>query len=528
MSELVPSEPMAPQAELSLLRLPAWQLAQLIEQLPCQVLFKDCDSRFTACNRKLAEASGFSKEALIGHTDFDLWPSALAERYRRHDLRVMQERRTLVLEEPCLYKGQVIWLETTRFPLFDEAGEVVGVGLFFASQAHKDTQQLNYLRHTWALEAMSHCNQALVQAQDEAQLVQGVCDALVHDDRYPLALIGWEAPNVEVPLILAAVAGPARAFIDQMMQCWKATLTPGPLVHCLGTMQVVYEPDVATNCRQHPCYRLAGRFHLASVLVLPLVRNDGVRGVLAIYADLPHAFGKEEELLFTQLASNLNYGIAARQTQAAYQASLKAQAEQAQEQEKALSDALVALGAVLEQRDPYTAGHQLHVADLAQRIGLELQLPADRLRGLYLSAIVHDLGKIQVPVEILTKPGRLTALEFSLVKQHPEVGYEILKGIAFPWPIAEIIRQHHEYLDGSGYPRGLKGDEILLEARILTVADIVESMSSDRPYRAALGIPEARAEILRMRGTRLDPEVVDACIRVLARGEFVPHLLQIV
>ncbi len=139
--------------------------------------------------------------------------------------------------------------------------------------------------------------------------------------------------------------------------------------------------------------------------------------------------------------------------------------------------------------------------------------------------MVHDIGKIQVPLDILTKPGRLTPQEFNLVKEHPGAGYQVLKDIALPWPVAQMIHQHHEFIDGSGYPAGLKGEQILLEARILTVADIVESMSSDRPYRAALGIPQARAHIIELRGSKLDAAVVDACLRILDRGDFTPHEL---
>ncbi|TCS37884.1 CBS domain protein [Paucimonas lemoignei] len=207
------------------------------------------------------------------------------------------------------------------------------------------------------------------------------------------------------------------------------------------------------------------------------------------------------------------------------EAAIKARASHASKLEKALEDTLEAMAAVLEQRDPYTAGHQKHVGMLAVLIGRELGFAAERLHALNLAAIVHDLGKIQIPVEILTKPARLNEVEFALVKQHPLIGYQILKTIDFPWPIADIVVQHHEALDGSGYPYGLKGEQILPEARVLTVADIVESMAADRPYRAALGIDAAIAEITRLRGSKLDPEVVDACVRVLQRGEYSPHLL---
>lgn len=208
-------------------------------------------------------------------------------------------------------------------------------------------------------------------------------------------------------------------------------------------------------------------------------------------------------------------------------AALRVQMAHAKKLEKVLEETLLAMAAVMEQRDPYTAGHQKHVGELAVSIGKELGFDEERLRALNLAAIVHDLGKIQIPVEILTKPARLNAAEFALVKRHPQAGYDILKTIDFPWPIADIVVQHHECLDGSGYPRGLKGAQIMQEARVLTVADIVESMSSDRPYRAALGIDAAIAEITRLRGSKLDADVVDACIRVLQRNEFSPNLLQL-
>ncbi|HEY5582496.1 MAG TPA: HD domain-containing phosphohydrolase [Rhodoferax sp.] len=186
-----------------------------------------------------------------------------------------------------------------------------------------------------------------------------------------------------------------------------------------------------------------------------------------------------------------------------------------------LLDSITALAAIVEMRDPYTAGHQRRVAQLAIAIAHELQLPQEQVEGVHLAGVVHDVGKIRIPAEILSKPGKLSALEFSLIQEHSQNGYEILKSIAFPWPIAQIVQQHHERLDGSGYPQGLKGDQILLEARIVAVADVVEAMSSHRPYRAALGINSALKEIERGRGTVYDAAVVDACLRLFAEKRFV-------
>jgi putative two-component system response regulator len=173
---------------------------------------------------------------------------------------------------------------------------------------------------------------------------------------------------------------------------------------------------------------------------------------------------------------------------------------------------ITAMAATVEIRDPYTAGHQRRVADLATTIARAMHLPDHQIEGLNWSAVLHDIGKIRTPTEILCKPGRLSKLEFGLIKQHPEIGYEILKAIDFPWPIAQIVLQHHERLDGSGYPQGLTAPDILLEAKILSVADVMEAMISHRPYRAGLGLAAALSEITQRSGLLYDPAVVDACV----------------
>lgn len=188
-----------------------------------------------------------------------------------------------------------------------------------------------------------------------------------------------------------------------------------------------------------------------------------------------------------------------------------------------LLDSITALAATVEMRDAYTAGHQRRVAQLAIAIAKELQLPVEQIEGIHLAGVVHDIGKIRVPAEILSKPVPLTELEFAYIKEHPQNGYEILKSIDFPWPIAQIVLQHHERLDGSGYPHGLKSDQILLEARIIAVADVVEAMRSHRPYRPALGIDAALEEITRNRGVLYDPAVVDVCLKLFReRGYHLP------
>jgi len=191
--------------------------------------------------------------------------------------------------------------------------------------------------------------------------------------------------------------------------------------------------------------------------------------------------------------------------------------------ERAILGTVDAVSKMTEMRDAYTWGHERRVGEIAAAIALEMGLDQDVQQGLRVAGRVHDVGKISVPTEILTKPGKLTSLEHQIIKLHPERGYEILKDIDFPWPVAKIAHQHHERVDGTGYPNGLKGDEIVLEARILAVADVVEAMASHRPYRAGLGIGKAMSEIERGRGTAYDERAADACLRLFRdKGYILP------
>jgi PAS domain S-box-containing protein len=186
-----------------------------------------------------------------------------------------------------------------------------------------------------------------------------------------------------------------------------------------------------------------------------------------------------------------------------------------------LTEAAVdAIAAAAEARDPYTAGHQRRVADLSVAIATELKVDPDEIEGIRFAAKIHDIGKLRMPSEILNKPGGLSPTELSLLREHAQAGYDIVQGIDFPWPVADMILQHHERLDGSGYPNQLEGEQILLGARIIAVADIVDAMSSHRPYRPSRGVSAALRHIEHERGTRLDADVVDACLRLFRERYF--------
>ncbi|MEA2015600.1 MAG: PAS domain S-box protein, partial [Actinomycetota bacterium] len=197
---------------------------------------------------------------------------------------------------------------------------------------------------------------------------------------------------------------------------------------------------------------------------------------------------------------------------------------------KTLSDTISILASIVEVRDPYTSGHQKRVAQLAADIAEEMKLDSDRVESIKVAAQVHDIGKINLPESILTRPGKLSEIEYDMIKTHSQLGHDMISRVKFPWPIAEFVLQHHERINGSGYPNGLKGNEIYLEAKILGVADVVEAMFSHRPYRPALGINKALEEINKNKGKLYDPDVVDACNRVVKirkfkfQDDFKPHL----
>ena len=188
--------------------------------------------------------------------------------------------------------------------------------------------------------------------------------------------------------------------------------------------------------------------------------------------------------------------------------------------EKLLRETINGLVSAIEMRDPYTAGHQRRVAALASAIATEMNLKKDEIDGIFMAALIHDIGKMLVPSEILSKPGKLTNAEMNLIRFHPQAGFNALKSIEFPWPVAQIVLQHHEKLDGSSYPNGLKGKEILIQARIICVADVIEAMSSHRPFRPAVGINKALNEIIKNKGILYDKNAVEACEKLFKEKEF--------
>lgn len=354
---------------------------------------------------------------------------------------------------------------------------------------------------------ISRCNEVLVRAQDELALSSLMCRVLVEDGGFRGACVMYGASATQA--VAFAWAGLSEDEAHDVAAAAKldAEQIDLALLSAKGS-------DVRNDLTLDPVFKEeAARIGVVAVAVLPVVVSGHLIGALWVGSRERDIFDEEMVVVLAELAGDLSFGIG----------NLRANAERMgilDKLEHSLNHAVTAIAATVEMRDPYTAGHQRRVAKLAGAIAAEMGLPEDRMLGLHMACVVHDIGKIHVPAEILSSPSKLSDAEFDILKTHPQTGWEILKGIDFPWPVAEIVYQHHEKLDGSGYPRGLKGDDILLEARILTVADVVEAMTSHRPYRPGFGIFPALQEISRNKGILYDTAVVYACLRVFMEKNY--------
>lgn len=418
------------------------------------------------------------------------------------------------------YPEEGRWRELTLSPIHDPLASrgMVHV-LRDITERKRNEEELKRLNR--ALRTVSTSNQTLIHAANEDALLHDVCRVVVETGGYRLAWVGFLSEAPGRPVLPQAWAGDERGYLAGSAISWgESGLGPGPAGTAARTGDVIITNDIASE-PDSTWRRAALERGFAAAMAFPLLDSGGhPRGVLAIYAGEPHVFGRGEVAILSELAGDLSYGINALRASAARVLAEERAHEWEQRLAGSLKQTVGALAGIVEQRDPYTAGHQRRVAALAVAIGRALKLDPQRLEGLSVAGLVHDVGKIHVPMEVLSRPGRLSDLEFDLMKLHAESGFRILQDVSFPWPVAEMVHQHHERLDGSGYPKGASGEAVLLESRILAVADVVEAMASHRPYRPALGLKAALEEIERGSGKVYDSDAVSACIRVFREQGF--------
>jgi PAS domain S-box-containing protein len=414
----------------------------------------------------------------------------------------------------------------TSAPVRNEVGKIIYIAMTMLDIT-KRKQAETAMQHAYrALESLSAVNHNLVHATDEDELLHAICQSIVQQSGYLMAWVGYSQFDERKSIKIMAHAGHDDGYLEAMQLTWADTERGiGPCGCAIRSGSTQLCQNIANDPQYSAWHDEALKRGYAANIALPLLNADGaVFGTLSVYSNEVKAFSPDEVKLLEEMAGDLAFGVNALHIRHERDLALVKNQEQVVKLQDNLEDTVRAIATIVEMRDPYTSGHQSRVANLAAAIATQMGLLDEQVHAIHLAGVVHDVGKIQIPAEILSKPGRITDIEFSLIKVHSQAGYQILKDIAFPWPIAQMVLQHHERMDGSGYPQGLKGDAILQGARILSVADVVEAMFSHRPYRPGLGIDAALDEISRMCGKYFDPQVVGACVILFKeRGYVLPR-----
>ncbi|MDF9393192.1 MULTISPECIES: PAS domain S-box protein [Methylococcus] len=488
------------------------RLAAIVESSEDAIVAKTLDGIITSWNAGAERMYGYRAEEIIGQSVTRLAPPELHDEIRRCLAEVAAGRAVKGLQTRRLTRsGEQFDVSLTISPLPGEDGKVVGASVIGRDITGLKRSEQALRRLNRVLNTVTGCDSVLVRARSEAELLSEMCRVIADIGGYGKAWVALLPDNANACVPPEVYHSETPGTVDFAARLSDRDVFDAILrnVGRSGVRQVWREIDEASPL--FPLRHCAIEQGCEALALLPIQNGSGVGGILGLCGETLEAFDGDEMALLEKLARDMAYGIA----------HLRDQAERLKNANRiirSLEQTIQAVATTLEMRDPYTAGHQRRVADLAAAIAKKLNLSGDEVHGIRLAGMVHDLGKIRIPAEILTKPGRLTPLEFDFIKTHSQVGYDILKDIAFPWPIADMVLQHHEKLDGSGYPQGLAGDAILLGARIIAVADVMEAMSSHRPYRPGLGNAAALAELEAHRGIWYDAQVVDAC-KALFREE---------
>jgi len=400
-------------------------------------------------------------------------------------------------------------------PQFGKSWVTVHEDITERKQAEMRVQKLTRLYAT-----LSQTNGIIVRTTNRKELLCSICKAAVNHGKFVLAWWGLLDETTHMIKPICHYGAEDGYLTDIVVSADDVPAGRGPTGTAIRENCVSYVNDYATDERVLPWREAALKRGFRGAAGLPLRFGNKVIGVLTLYTEEPDFFDADQLNLLNEMATDISFALEGFEREALRQLAEGERETALQKLRKALEGSIGLAAAISEKRDPYTAGHQQRVGQLAEAIAVEMGLSQAQAEGIRFGSMIHDIGKIGVPAEILSKPSRLTPLELQLVQTHARSGYEIVKDIEFPWPVAQMILQHHERLDGSGYPAGLKGNDILLEARIIAVADTVEAMSSHRPYRPGLGMDAALTEITGASGVRYDPQAVEACLRLIKEKDF--------
>jgi PAS domain S-box-containing protein len=439
------------------------RLRTLVQTIPDLIWLKDADGVYLACNKMFERCFGARETDIVGKTDYDFVNRKQADFFREHDRKALAAGKPSANEEWLTFAddGYRGLFETIKTPMYDAEGKLVGV--------------LGIARD---ITGLKKSEEALKNSEAKYRNI------------FENAIEGIYQSTIEGRLITANAALARMAGYD----------SPEELIESIK--------DMGTQIYVHPEDRkrfleISKEKDFVECFEVEFYKKDGSKFWVVLNARTV----KDEQGKILYLEGLIEDITVRKHAEEQLHKTLN-------RLKKAVGTTITVLGTASETRDPYTAGHQKRVADLARTIATEMGLSYDKIEGIRMAGSIHDIGKLSIPAEILSKPTKLTNIEFSLIKGHPQIGYEMLKNVESPWPLAEIVYQHHERMNGSGYPRNLKGDDIIIEARIMAVADVVEAMASHRPYRPGLGIEAALEEIEKNKGILYDDVVADACLKL--------------
>lgn len=484
------------------------------------LMLHDKNNKIMRVNLAYKKLSGAERyKDIIGKPYFKVFPKLSAP------MKTCQEAENtgLMAQEEFSHEDGRVFKSRT-FAILDKNSKYsYGIHIFEdITQQQIQEERINELNKT--LKLISSCNEILVRSKDKMELISKVSKEIINQSEYDF--VGFFLKQNSSINCLHYEFKDGDLSEIKSIDFADAKYTECPVALCVEERKVININDIENdlswrevlNRFKDVCPR--GLFGMrGSILLLPLYSNE-ISGAMVIYSKEADFFDYDKRDLFIELSNDTAYGIHSLRMHQKFLETSRERDETLVKLRESLSGTVESIGKMVEARDPYTAGHQKRVAGLAVEIAKEMNLESEQIEGIKLAALIHDIGKIQLPSEILTKPTILTDLEYEMIKTHPGTGYEVLKNIQFPWPVAEIVYQHHEKIDGSGYPRGLKGEEILLEARIICVADVVEAICSHRPYRPSLGMEFALDTIEKERGTSFDAEVVDACLTLFREKNY--------
>jgi len=481
----------------------------LFQIMPRALLFLDARFRVLDCNTEFISQYYFFNQELKGKFAQSLFNAPINQLITSH-LGKGPTVETFSFES-IIYDGLFLPRSVTCIVTVTQGAYLL--------ELIDDTERL---RNERAAQAIGAVQIAMLKAVSEEDLMHAVVNRMIDLGHYRFAWIGLLQNDDKKTMIPVAYAG----FEDGYLANIDINLTdPQRYRGPTGQALIMNKPSICRNTELDPNFApwrdnaLKRGYHSSIALPLSYLDNPPI-GAIMLYSGEVNAFDQREVELLINMATVLTFGINMRRAEHGLKQTAQELQINLKKMKRIITQTVDALATSVDIRDPYTAGHQRRVTKLAVAIADEMGLKGEALHEVTVAASLHDIGQITVPTEILSRPGKLSAIEIAIIRTHAKAGYDIIKDVEFPWPIAEIVYQHHEKMDGSGYPRGLKGDEIVMSARILMVANVVEAMMSHRPYRPSLGQKAALDEIMKNKGLQYDEQVVDACLRLFEENRF--------